>query len=96
MPKRKRRRSAEPWQQIMLGIDASRRVGWARYYSEAEHSQQLQALCDTYQDRIEILVPEFLGLIDSVLHDRNLEAFARAYRVQVVIEQYERNHRRTT
>lgn len=93
MPKRHRRRTVDGWQRIVLGIDASRRVGWARYYSEAEHARQLQLLCDAYRDRIDVLVPEFLGLVDAVLHDRNLEAFGLAYRVQRVIEDYETRRR---
>jgi hypothetical protein len=96
MPKRHRRRTVHQWQAIVLGVDASRRVGWARYYSEAERNRQLQALTDCYRDRIELLIPEFLGLIDSVLHDRNLEAFSQAYRVQTLIEQYERGKPRHT
>jgi hypothetical protein len=76
----------------VLAIDTSRRVGWARYYSEAERNSHLQTLCEAYRDRIDVLVPEFLGLVEAVLHERNLEAFAKAYRVQTLIEQFEHEH----
>ena len=94
MPKRRRRRSPDPWQKIVLGIETSRRVGWARYYDEAAHSRQLQLLADGLRERIETLVPEFLSLVDAVLYERNLEAFSQAYRVQVLLEDYLDGRRR--
>jgi len=75
---------------LVLGLDSSRRVGWAKYYSEVEIGRQMQTLCDVYRDRIEVLVPEFLVLVDSVLHERNIEAFAKAWRVQSLIDEYHR------
>jgi hypothetical protein len=75
---------------VFAGLDASRRVGWAKYFDEVEYSRQLQTLCDLYRDRIEVLVPEFLVLVESVLHERNVEAFNRAWRVQTLIDEYQR------
>lgn len=88
MPKRRRRRQADPWQRIVLGLDASRRVGWARYFEEAKRANDLERAAAVLRERIDTLVPEFLHLVDSVLHDRNLEAFGQAYRVQSLLDEY--------
>ena len=92
MPKRHRRRCPDPWQKVVLGIDGARRYAWWRAYSAEDRERQLHILLDAYRDRIDVLVPELFHLVDSVLHERNLEAFAQAYRVQTLIEQFEATH----
>jgi hypothetical protein len=65
--------------------DASRRVGWAKYYQQAEESEQLRVAVHVLRSRVEDLVPEFLRLKDAVLHERNVVAFQQAYRVEQLI-----------
>jgi hypothetical protein len=67
-------------------LDASRRVGWAKYYEQSEHVEQLEALNRVLRSRVEDLVPEFLRLKDAVLHERNVVAFNQAYRVEQLIK----------
>lgn len=60
----------------------------ARYYDERQRARQLEMMCNAYRDRIDVLVPEFLSLIDAVLHARNIEAFSQAWRVQTLIDEF--------
>jgi hypothetical protein len=71
---------------VVAELDARRRVGWAKYYQRTEEAEQLRAVNYALRGRIEDLVPEFLALLDAVLHDRNPAAFAKAYRVQQLID----------
>jgi hypothetical protein len=66
-------------------LDASRRVGWAKYYQQSEENEQLQYAVEVLRSRIEDLIPEFLRLKDAVLHERNVVAFNQAYRVEQLI-----------
>jgi hypothetical protein len=66
-------------------LDASRRVGWAKYYQQSEENEQLQLVVQVLRSRVEDLVPEFLRLKDAVLHERNVVAFNQAYRVEQLI-----------
>lgn len=75
-------------------LPASARVGWAKYYDELGHSQQLQQIQAVLVDRIETLVPVMLELVDDVLHERNMRAFGRAHHVYSLISDYQTGKRR--
>jgi hypothetical protein len=70
------------------GAEASRRVAWAKFYDELDHSQRLQVVNAMLRARTDDLVALLLELTDSVLHSRNVEAFAFAYRVQTAIDDF--------
>jgi predicted membrane chloride channel (bestrophin family) len=72
----------------LSGLEASRRVAWAKFYEERDHSGHLAAMNAVLVERVETLVPEFLDLIDSVLSARNIEAFAHAYRCREIIRDF--------
>jgi hypothetical protein len=76
-------------------LDASRRVGWARYYTEAEHCRQVECLNAIYRDRVEVAVSVLLGIVDAVLHERNAEAFARAWQLQSLVDAFVNGRPRT-
>jgi hypothetical protein len=86
MPARKRRQPG--WVR-----EGPARVGWAKYFDEVRHSQQLEHAHDVLIDRIETLIPELLELTDDVLYERNITAFQRAYRVKSLVEEYQRGAR---
>lgn len=64
---------------LVAALDASRRVGWARYYQEREVAERLE-------DRLRTLVPAILDLVDAVLYEKNCDAFARAYRLDQLVQ----------
>jgi hypothetical protein len=70
------------------GLDASRRVAWARFYEEADRASQLSQANAMLRERLAILIPILYDLIDSVLSKRNMDAFAEAYRIKGIIEDY--------
>ena len=70
------------------GLDASRRVGWAMFYEELDQRQRLQVVNAMLRTRADDLVELLMELVDSVLHDRNLDAFAVAYKVQEAVERF--------
>lgn len=77
------------------GLEASRRVGWARFYDELERCGQLEAVNNMLRQRIHTLVPELLDLVDAVLTKRNVDAFAAAYRIRTLVDEFlEREARR--
>jgi hypothetical protein len=76
-----------PYERPLEALDASRRVGWARAYAQQERAEQLAALNSVLRDRLDTLLPEFLDLVDAVLHRPNVEAFRRAYRVRALIDE---------
>lgn len=82
-------RSFGPYEAPLDGIEASRRVGWARAYAEQERADQLAALNHMLRERLDTLLPEFLDLIEAVL-TKPQDAFARAYRVRALIEEHMR------
>lgn len=79
---------------IMLRLESWGRVAWAKWYDEVRHGQQLQQANDVLVDRIETLVPTLLELTDAVLFERNVEAFAQAHRVRMLIQEYVAGARR--
>jgi hypothetical protein len=78
-------RRGQTWE----GLDAARRVGFAKYYAEMEHARQLEIANEIYRDRVETLLPEFLRLVNAVLYERNAVAFKYAYRVKTLIDQFQ-------
>lgn len=73
---------------IFLRLEGSCRVGWAKYYEEARRADQLEHANTVLLDRVETLIPELLDLTDDVLFERNLVAFARAYRVRRLVDEF--------
>jgi hypothetical protein len=73
---------------VFLGLDGARRYAFAKWYDSEDARAELQRLNDALEDRIGTLVPVTLSLVDSVLHDRNIEAFHKAWQVQTVIDEY--------
>lgn len=76
-----------PYEAPLDGIEASRRVGWARAYAAQERADQLAQLNHVLRDRLDTLLPEFLDLVDAVLHRKPVEAFKLAYRVEQLIDE---------
>jgi hypothetical protein len=70
------------------GAEASRRVAWAKFYEELDHAQRLQVVNAMLRARTDDLVSLLLELTDSVLHSRNLDAFALAYKVKQAVEDF--------
>jgi hypothetical protein len=70
------------------GLEASRRVGWARFYIERERADGLAVMNRQQRDRLDALLESLMQLVDAVLHERNLDAFATAYRIQALIEEH--------
>lgn len=60
---------------VLEGIDASRRVGWARYFDAVEKQESAEILNRALLDVL-------YELADAVLYERNLAAFALAYRIR--------------
>lgn len=72
-----------------MGVsDPRASVGWAKWYGEVLHGRQLAAMNAALRDRVEVLIPELLGLIDAVLYERNCQAFARAHRLRRLIDDF--------
>jgi hypothetical protein len=59
---------------VVDGIDASRRVAWAKFYDVTEYAELIERL--------------LLDLIDAVLYERHFEAFARAWQAKALFEHY--------
>ena len=76
----------------MEGLEASRRVAWARFYDELEHNGQLERVNNILRDRITTLLPVLLDLLDAVLSKRNVDAFAEAYRIRTLIDEFIDEH----
>ena len=91
MPRRHRRRggAVDPWAAAVLALDDKARVGWAKYYTAEERAAQLSVLCETYRDRVDVLVEELLLLVDAVLHQRNVSAFSEAWRIQTIVDTFQ-------
>jgi hypothetical protein len=73
----------------IMGLDGARRAGWAKYYAEANYARELEAVNEAFR---EALVPELYALMHAVLWERAPVAFARAYRVQTLLDEYVRTH----
>jgi hypothetical protein len=76
----------------MLGMEANRRVAWAKFYDERARADHLAVLNHVLRSRIEDLLPEFLGLVEDVRYERNCVAFARAERVARLVDEFVRGH----
>lgn len=61
--------------EVLEGIDASRRVGWAKYFDEHEAREQAEMLNAT-------MLSVLYDLADAVLDGRKFEAFGIAFRVR--------------
>ena len=72
----------------MMALDGARRVGWAKYFTEVELNEHLEHANAVLVDRIETLVPVCLQLVQDVLHERNPQAFATAWKVDQIVRQY--------
>lgn len=57
------------------GIEASRRVGWAKFFEEAAANDQLEMVNG-------VLLDELNALAEAVLAGRKAEAFSRAWRIR--------------
>jgi hypothetical protein len=71
----------------MEGIEAARRVGWARFYAEQEHAEHLRVVNHQLNLQVDALFNELVDLADAVLTRRNPEAFAFAWRIRQLIDQ---------
>jgi hypothetical protein len=96
MPSRKRRRRVRVLSStksylpdyVLASANAWGRAGWAKWYSEVENNESLRILNAVLRDRIEVLLPEFLALVNAVLYEREPVAFARAWRVKQVVDDF--------
>lgn len=70
------------------GLEASRKVGWAKFYVELERADGYAALNHQLRERIEVLLEALVSLVDSVLTDNRLDAFAQAHRVRTLIDEF--------
>jgi len=93
MPARKRHRGGSYPADIFMTLDGARRVGWAKYFEEAGRNDQLQHANDVLVDRIETVLPKLIELKDAVLYERNIQAFCAAWRVQQIIDEFEKGRR---
>ena len=60
---------------VLAGMDASRRVGWAKFFTADEARAQAELLSGT-------LLSLLLDLADAVLYGRKAEAFSLAWRIR--------------
>jgi len=60
---------------VLAGIDASRRVGWAKYFDEEERNEQLETVNSALRDVLD-------ELADAVLYGHKGTAFGIAMRVR--------------
>ena len=80
MPSRKRRRRIE---NLVVGLDGQRRYAWWRALSAEEKLGQAT-------EWNEVLRTNLLELVRSVLHQRNVDAFRLAWRIQGLIDEFDR------
>lgn len=74
------------------GAEASRRVAWACFYEEQGRADALSVITNRLRAQVDDLLPLLLDLVHAVLHDKNLDAFAHAYRVQAAIDDWIRTN----
>jgi hypothetical protein len=90
--RRPRRYAPQPFIDVTAGIDASRRVGWARFYREQEHAHTLEVQNSDFRKRQacidDTMIPLLLELVESVLHEHHFESFGIAYRIRAVLDGY--------
>ena len=72
------------------GLEASRKVGFALYYQERERADGLAVVTHQQRLRIDMLLEALLDLVEAVLRERNLSAFALALRIRTLIDQFGR------
>jgi hypothetical protein len=66
----------------MVGLEASRRVAWAKFYDEQDLAQHLQARVAQLLVDFDASFTQLMDLAHAVLHAPNAEAFAMAYRIR--------------
>jgi hypothetical protein len=74
------------------GLEASRKVGWARFYVEQERADGLATINHVQRERIETLLEALARLVDAVLTSKNVEAFAFAYSIRVMLDRLEEEY----
>ena len=74
------------------GVEASRRAAWAMYYTELERSNGVIAVNAMLRERVTTLLEWLIDLTNAVLDDKNLEAFAAAYRIREAMRRFEENN----
>lgn len=60
---------------VLEGIDAARRVGWAKFFEADEKRETAEVLA-------QVLLEVLYDLADAVLHGHVFEAFAIAYKIR--------------
>jgi hypothetical protein len=69
------------------GLEAARKVGWAKFYQQLERAETLAGLSHRQRDRIKLLMEALRDLTGAVLHAKNLEAFGLACRIQSLLDE---------
>lgn len=76
------------------GLEASRRVGWAKFYEQLERADSTEADNEALRARLATLIELLFELTDAVLRKRNVEAFAVAYRVEMLVAEFDQDNER--
>lgn len=78
---------------VFMRLDATARVGWAKFYDEQRMANAAIHQNHVLLDRINVLLEALFDLVDDVLHGRNLKAFSTAMRVKALIEEFEKGRK---
>jgi hypothetical protein len=70
------------------GAEASRRAAWAKYYEELEQNRSLVQLNEILRDRVTVLLELLHQMTEAVLTKKKIDAFAMAYHVQEMIDEF--------
>jgi hypothetical protein len=73
---------------VFMALESRAKVGWAKYYDTQRENEQLQQMIDVLKERLETLIPYTLRLTESVLTKRNIDAFADAYKLHNLINEF--------
>jgi hypothetical protein len=73
---------------VIDGLDGQRRYAWARAFAAEADARQLERLCEVLRDRVDVILYEHLELLDAVLSQRNVDAFARAWRTRQILDRF--------
>ena len=68
------------------GLEAARRVGWAKFYAELERAEGLSTMNHQQRERISLLLGVLADLVEAVLTAKNLDAFAQAMKIQTLLD----------
>lgn len=91
MPARRRRQPGQYLDYPHNVLDGAwRQRGFAFHlmYEERDRADMAELAVEVLRDRVEVIVPAFLDLLDDVLHERNCAAFAKAWRVQRLVDDF--------